>query len=262
MRLEINTAQHRTLTPVSVYCFDFLGRLPMRGDEIAQADISPIGRFQTISRQAMDFERLRQLLHATPVAQTRHDNRLAPKQTRDASTAEEVAYTPAAVLLPIIAHKRNPTVLFTRRTQQLKHHPGQISFPGGRVEANDGSSVHTALRETHEEIGIDPKLVKIIGYLPEHKTVTRFSITPVVGVIHPPLALNLDRFEVAEVFEVPLAVLLDRSRYQQDTHVDEGQIRQIDRIVYRGQVIWGATAAIVLSFCQLVENNRDSLQPV
>ena len=110
----------------------------------------------------------------------------------------------AAVLVPLVLRDGGMTVLLTQRTDHLHHHPGQISFPGGRVEQGDGSPLAAALRETEEEIGLHPRHVEVIGRLPEYRTVTGFSITPLVGLVHPPFELELDSFEVAEAFEVPL----------------------------------------------------------
>ena len=120
-----------------------------------------------------------------------------------------VPLTPAAVLFPIVLRDNGQTVLLTQRTAHLKDHAGQISFPGGRVEAEDESPIHTALRETEEEIGLARKHVEVLGFLPEYRTGTGFRVTPVVALVTPPFELALDPFEVAEAFEVPLAFLLD-----------------------------------------------------
>ena len=112
---------------------------------------------------------------------------------------------PAAVLVPIVLREPEPTVLLTRRTDHLHHHPGQVSFPGGRVEDQDASPIDTALRETEEEISLRRTHVELLGCLPQYQTGTGFDITPVVGLVTPPFDLQLDPFEVAEVFEVPLS---------------------------------------------------------
>ncbi|WP_291847963.1 CoA pyrophosphatase, partial [Accumulibacter sp.] len=122
---------------------------------------------------------------------------------------------PAAVLFPIVRRDGEPTVLLTQRTAHLKDHPGQISFPGGRREPTDPSPVHTALREAAEEIGLAATHIEIAGYLPEYLTSTGFRVTPVVAMVTPPFQLELDTFEVAEAFEVPLAFLLDPANHQQ-----------------------------------------------
>lgn len=102
----------------------------------------------------------------------------------------------AAVLVPVVMRETEPTVLLTRRTDHLHHHPGQVSFPGGRVEEHDQSPIETALRETEEEIGLHREHVELLGSLPQYKTGTGFDVTPVVGLVTPPFDLRLDAFEV------------------------------------------------------------------
>ncbi len=118
---------------------------------------------------------------------------------------------PAAVLVPVVKREHGLTVLFTRRTAHLNDHAGQISFPGGRSEPGDKNAAETALREAAEEIDLAPGQVEVLGELSKYVTVTGYRVTPVVGLVTPPLELRLDEFEVAEVFEVPLEFLLDPS---------------------------------------------------
>ena len=127
----------------------------------------------------------------------------------DDGTGREEAATVAAVLVPIIAHGAGLTVLFTQRTAHLKAHSGQVSFPGGRAEPGDASPEETALRESEEEIGLPRARVEILARLPEYFTRTGFRVTPVVGLVQPPLNLAPDPHEVEAVFEVPLSFLLD-----------------------------------------------------
>lgn len=152
--------------------------------------------------------------------------------------------TAAAVLVPIVRHAL-PTVLLTQRTGHLRDHAGQISFPGGRVDRGDKSPLATALREAEEEIGLDPRLVNILGYLPEYRTVTGFRITPVVGEIAPPLVLKGDPFEVSEIFEVPLAFLLDPKNHERRSLYYRGQFRDYLAMPYGDRFIWGATAGML-----------------
>lgn len=154
----------------------------------------------------------------------------------------------AAVLLLIVARSEELTVLFTRRTEQLRAHSGQISFPGGRVEGRDASPEETALRETHEEIGLAPVCVEILGRLADYHTRTGFRVTPVVGLVSLPFALSLDAREVDEAFEVPLSFLLDPANHQR--HSREFQGRQVEyyAIPYRDYYIWGATAGMLVNF--------------
>lgn len=152
---------------------------------------------------------------------------------------------PAAVLVPLVNQPQGITVLLTQRTGHLHDHAGQISFPGGRVDETDADRVATALREAAEEIGIAPSAVEIIGALPEWDIPTGFRVTPVVGWIEPPLELSPDSFEVAEVFEVPLAFFLDPANHTR--HCDEinGRARNYYAMPYQGRNIWGATAGML-----------------
>lgn len=160
--------------------------------------------------------------------------------------------TPAAVLVPVIARPEGLTVLFTQRTAHLNDHAGQVSFPGGRCEAGDPSPIFTALRETEEEIGLAPESVEILGILPEYRTGTGFSVIPVVGLVRPPFALNPDSFEVAEVFETPLAFLLDPANHQRHSMEIGGVLRHYYAMPYEGYFIWGATAGMLVSLHRLL----------
>jgi 8-oxo-dGTP pyrophosphatase MutT (NUDIX family) len=143
-------------------------------------------------------------------------------------------------------------VLFTQRTTTLKSHSGQVSFPGGRAEPADPSAEFTALRETHEEIGLAPERVEVLGRLPDYRTRTGFRVTPVIGLIVPPLELAPDPREVAEVFEVPLAFLLEARNQQRHTREWQGQ--QVGYYVFEhgGRVIWGATAGMLVNLYRML----------
>lgn len=152
----------------------------------------------------------------------------------------------AAVLVPVVTHAE-PSVLLTQRTEHLRDHGGQISFPGGRVDPDDISPLATALREAEEEVGLDPTAVEVLGYLPEYRTSTGFSITPVVAMLTPPLRLKHDPFEVAEVFEVPLRFLLDPRNHQRHSMFYRGELREYLAMPYHERFIWGATAGMLHS---------------
>lgn len=154
---------------------------------------------------------------------------------------------PAAVLVAVVDRSDGLTVLFTERTAHLHDHPGQVAFPGGRSDAADVSPVATALREAEEEIGLQPSQVEILGVLPQYLTGTGFEVTPVVGLVSLPLQLELDSFEVAEVFETPLGFLLDPANHQRHSIEVRGAMRQYYAMPYQGHYIWGATAGIVVS---------------
>jgi 8-oxo-dGTP pyrophosphatase MutT (NUDIX family) len=160
--------------------------------------------------------------------------------------------TRAAVLVPVIKRPEGLTVLLTQRTAHLNDHAGQVSFPGGRCEENDASPIFTALRETEEEIGLDPALIEVLGLLPEYRTGTGFSVTPVVGLVRPPFELNPDSFEVAEVFETPLAFLLDPANHQRHSMEIGGIVRHYYAMPYEGYFIWGATAGMLVSLHRLL----------
>lgn len=157
------------------------------------------------------------------------------------------ALRPAAVLVPLVVHPQGLNVLLTRRTDHLHHHPGQISFPGGRVEKADVSRVMTALRETEEEIGLAPERVELLGDLPDYLTGTGFRVTPVIGLVHPPFELRLDTFEVAEVFEVPLDFLMNPANHKIHSMEYQGRVREYHAMPYGDYYIWGATAGILVS---------------
>lgn len=155
---------------------------------------------------------------------------------------------PAAVLVPLVARPAGTTLLLTERTAHLHDHAGQISFPGGRVEAADVDALHTALRETHEEIGLVPQAVDVLGMLPEYLTATGYLVTPVVGLVQEPFTLDLDTFEVAEVFEVPLAFLMNPAHHERRRVVLQDFARTFYAMPYpaaRRYFIWGATAAML-----------------
>ena len=155
--------------------------------------------------------------------------------------------TSAAVLVPLVNRHDGLSVLLTQRTSHLHDHAGQISFPGGRAEADDDSMEATALRETCEEIGLDPQLVNILGRLPDYITGTGYRVTPVVGLVEPAFELRLDDFEVAEVFEVPLHFFLDPANHELRSLMWEGRERQFYAMPYGERFIWGATAGMLRS---------------
>ena len=160
--------------------------------------------------------------------------------------------TPAAVLVPIVRRDDAPTILFTRRTDHLKSHSGQISFPGGRIEARDRSPEAAALRETSEEIGLGAGEVELLGRLDMRETGTGYRVFPVVGMVVPPLALVPDAHEVAEIFEVPLAFLVDPANHRFETRVSGNVERQFYAIPYGSYFIWGLTARILVNLGEVL----------
>lgn len=180
-----------------------------------------------------------------PLVPRRGDYDLNP-QNRPSGTRE---LTPAAVLLPLI-FRDEPHVLLTQRTDHLTRHAGQVAFPGGRADPADISLVETALRETEEETGIEPAFVTVAGFLDAYETGTGYAILPVVGVLSEGFALSPHEQEVAAIFEVPLAFLLDPANRMRQTREFQGTQRSFYSFTYRDRYIWGATAAMLINFAE------------
>lgn len=159
---------------------------------------------------------------------------------------------PAAVLIPVIERER-PTVLLTERASGLRTHGGQVSFPGGHIEADDASPAAAALRESREEIGLDERWVSVAGFLADHIVITGFRITPVVGMVQPGFTLTLDEKEVGSTFEVPLDYLFDAGnfRWQRRRLIRSGREVDFCDIPFEGRTIWGATAGMLLTLYRL-----------
>ena len=166
------------------------------------------------------------------------------------------ARTPAAVLVPLVNRGSGLTILLTVRAPHLKMHSGQVSFPGGRVDPQDASPEAAALREAQEEIGLDAGRVELLGRLPDYQTGTGYRITPVVGVLSPPFELRPDPREVSEVFEVPLAILLDPANHRRESREWQGRARQFFVIAHERHYIWGATAGMLVNLYRFLEQGR------
>ncbi|KJZ19513.1 CoA pyrophosphatase [Loktanella sp. S4079] len=151
--------------------------------------------------------------------------------------------TPAAVLVafrPVL-----DTVILTKRSARLKHHPGQIAFPGGKQDPTDKSLTDAALREANEEIGLPLGIVDVLGSLPTHQTVTGYQVTPIVGILTQDFEPTREEGEVSEIFEVPIAHLANPSNYRIEGRYWRGQLRQYYAVPYGPYYIWGATARIL-----------------
>lgn len=151
---------------------------------------------------------------------------------------------PAAVLVPIVA-RSEPMVLLTQRSAHLNDHAGQISFPGGRIDSGDETPLDAALREAHEEIGLDRALVEPIGYLDLYLTTRGYRIVPVLARVKPDFSLALNASEVDEVFEVPLAFVMETANHQRHSREWQGMTRSYYAIPFNERYIWGVTAGIL-----------------
>lgn len=168
----------------------------------------------------------------------------------------------AAVLMPLVQRKAGLHVLFTRRAAHLHHHAGQISFPGGRIESTDSGPIAAAIRETREEIGVDQRFVQVIGTQPTLLTTTQFLMTPVIGELLPGFHIRPDASEVAEVFEVPLAVLMDPGRHvlhRMESALGHG--RCYFAIRWQSHFIWGATAILIRNFYHFLAASQGIVAP-
>jgi len=164
---------------------------------------------------------------------------------RQVMLAKDGTPRPAAVLLLVVNHPASRSVVFTQRTAHLADHAGQISFPGGRCDAEDCTPERTALREAEEEIGLRPEQVEVLGRMPDYHTGTGYRVTPIVGWAEGPLAYRPDPHEVEEVFEVPLAFLLDPRNHHHETAIQRGRLRRYWAVPYGERYIWGATAGML-----------------
>lgn len=168
---------------------------------------------------------------------------------------------PAAVLVPLVERSQSYTVLLTQRTDHLHHHPGQVSFPGGRLEQADAGPVDAALRETEEEIGLAPGFVEPVGLLDDYETVTGFLVTPVVSFVTPGFDLELDSYEVADAFEVPLDFILNPHNHQVHSRMRNGTERRYYVIEYRHRYIWGATAGMLMNLYRRLHGLSGPMRP-
>ncbi|VFR57398.1 Hypothetical nudix hydrolase YeaB [plant metagenome] len=161
----------------------------------------------------------------------------------------------AAVLIPLVAYPDGVRVMLTQRAAHLHDHAGQISFPGGRIETWDASPVAAALREAQEETGLGGDFIEVLGSLPPYHTTTGFTVTPVTGLVRPGFTLAPDAFEVAEVFEVPLAFLADPANHRlHRALLPDGRARHFYSMPWQDRFIWGATAAMLRNFYHLLRS--------
>jgi 8-oxo-dGTP pyrophosphatase MutT (NUDIX family) len=185
-----------------------------------------------------------QRLHAAPPAfATRGDHDLSPETVHEMNGGRDPVA--AAVLMPIVMRPAGLTVLLTQRAHNLASHPGQVAFPGGKVDAGDAGPLAAALREAEEEIGLARSFVEPLGYLDLYTTGTGFSVAPMVALVAEGFTLTINPREVATAFEVPLAFLMDPVNHQRQAREWKGKLRHFYAMPYRDQVIWGATAGMI-----------------
>jgi 8-oxo-dGTP pyrophosphatase MutT (NUDIX family) len=165
----------------------------------------------------------------------------------DMNLDQKFNFLEASVLIPILTFKKDLEILLTKRSNNLKNHPGQIAFPGGKKDQSDRSPIETALRETQEEVGLNPKNVEIIASLPSHKTATGFVIKPYLGLINQPFSETLRQGEVDEIFTVPYEYILNEKNFSIHTRKWNGSQRSYYVVPYGPYYIWGATARILLN---------------
>jgi 8-oxo-dGTP pyrophosphatase MutT (NUDIX family) len=165
--------------------------------------------------------------------------------------AEVRPIRPAAVLVPVV-DRDEPTILLTQRTADLSDHPGQIAFPGGKIDTSDESPLAAALREAQEEIGLDARHVEPIGYLDLYMTTLGYRIVPTLARVHPDFSLHLNRAEVADAFEVPLSFLMEAANHQTHSREWKGMMRTFYAIPFGERYIWGVTAGILRNLYERV----------
>jgi 8-oxo-dGTP pyrophosphatase MutT (NUDIX family) len=167
----------------------------------------------------------------------------------------DLALQPAAVLVPLLRRAGAWHLLYTRRTDSVEHHKSQVSFPGGRSDPGESNAEQTALREAQEEIGLDPGEVRVLGRLNDYLTITRYRVTPVVGIIPFPYPFRPAPLEVRRVFTIPLAWLADRTHWEERPFSPDGTRRPFPVVIYHsydGETLWGATARMTLNFLDVL----------
>ena len=180
---------------------------------------------------------------------------LTPEQTSGLRRQLPASFARAAVMVPLVERPEGLTVLLTQRASHLKNHPGQISFPGGRIEPQDAGPWEAALRETREEIGLEASFASLAGYLHDHMVLTGYLITPAVAFVRPGFSLQLDRTEVDDVFEVPLEFVLDPAHHVPRTRTFGGHEFLTHDIPFGERHIWGATAGMLVALWRMLRED-------
>jgi len=185
-------------------------------------------------------------------------NLLSSRQRR---VIEHPPFSHAAVLVPLFQKEGDCHLLFTKRSEEVKYHKGEISFPGGVVDEEDRELIHTALREAHEEIGLKESDVQIIGVLDDIVTITEFIVTPIVGLFPYPYPFKVSEVEIAELIEVPIASLLNEDSFSEREIFRGDQKEIVYAYQYGKHIIWGATARILNQFLDLITLSKNTWNP-
>lgn len=175
---------------------------------------------------------------------------LHPLARQDPAAFPHLGLRKAAVLLPVQDIAGELSLILTQRPMHLRAHPGQISFPGGKIEPSDTNAIAAALREAEEEIGLLRHNVDVVGTFPAHNTFTGFEITPVIGIVKQAFVMKLDPGEVADCFSVPLSFFIEPTHRHQKRFLRQGRYYDVHFIPYQQRFIWGATAAIIDHLCR------------
>ena len=178
--------------------------------------------------------------------------------SRKRRVIEHPPFSHAAVLVPLFKKEEECHLLFTKRSEQVKYHKSEISFPGGVVDEEDRELINTALREAHEEIGLKESDIQVIGLLDDIVTITEFIVTPIVGLFPYPYPFKVSEVEIAELIEVPLSFLLNKECLSERTILRGGQNEVVYAYQYGEHIIWGATARILNQFLDLISSERKS----
>jgi len=178
--------------------------------------------------------------------------------SRKRKVIEHPPFSHAAVLVPLFKKEEECHLLFTKRSDEVKYHKGEISFPGGMVDENDKELIGTALREAHEEIGLKESDIQVIGLLDDIVTITEFIVTPIVGLFPYPYPFKVSEVEIAELIEVPLSFLLNNDCLSERTIFRGGQNEVVYAYQYGEHIIWGATARILNQFLELISSETKS----
>ncbi|WP_187972273.1 CoA pyrophosphatase [Aquibium microcysteis] len=195
----------------------------------------------TRSFSAADFRR-RAAREQAPHAEEFGDHVLNPSI---AHLIRPAALRDAAVLVPVVDRGEDATLLLTKRTEKLRSHSGQIAFPGGRIDPEDETAVHAALREAEEEIGLDGAFIEVVGRMPDYVTGSGYRIAPVLAVVRPGFLLTINADEVDDAFEVPLSFLMDPANHRRESRVWQEQERFFYTMPHGDRYIWGVTAGII-----------------